>query len=384
MVKMLAIHTGLDDGKVVSTPPSSLSPYPYKRRGFLRRKSAPPTARAFDVGVDSIIRRGSTGTRPLPRTPSDNLLHDSVGINGYATPGSTFTNEMCGSRDSPMRDSRRGSAPSSRSASPNKRPWYPAGCRPSSGESGRNGSDDHESTYVVHPTFRHLFDKTANGSDAGGARGQNDRGVCGGGGGVDGRLLRQHRIAVPDAGVGGSPHPSPQTATTAPPRSETDRKARSATGERRRKTANAHLSTKQKNIADNKRQDKPTGSRLTPNDRLPRRKVRNEGRFIEKREGHQHDVYREPVAMVRDRVRDLQSRGKPRSQQNGLSVDDRGRVGPVFPSSAVFTGHSEQVLALAQHKDVMFSAAADGTAKVSVLFSRTDVFGSGGLRLRPE
>eukprot|EP00903_Cladosiphon_okamuranus_P008391 g8067.t1 len=77
------------------------------------------------------------------------------------------------------------------------------------------------------------------------------------------------------------------------------------------------------------------------------------------------------IAMVRGRVRDLQSREKPRSQKSGLSADDNGhtRGDPMSIYSGLFAGHSEQVLALAQHQDVMFSAAADGTAKAWDIYS---------------
>lgn len=99
------------------------------------------------------------------------------------------------------------------------------------------------------------------------------------------------------------------------------------------------------------------------------RKDRIEGPRPDHRNNAQHDIYREPVDIdtVRGRVRDLQSRGKPRNKENGSSADSRGRAGPISLSSAVFVGHGEQVLALAQQQDVMFSASADGTAKVSVL-----------------
>lgn len=370
IVKMLAINRGLDDGKLYSTPPSSLSPNPYKRRGFLRRKGPPPT-RKLDLSGNS-SGRAATGTRPRPlRTPSDNLFRGPADTDVYMTPGDGHVTETTRARGSPLRNSRRGSPASSRSASPHKRPWYPAGCRPSSRESGRSSRGGHDNTYVVHPTFRHLFDETAKGGDAGGARGQNDGGF---GVGVDGtgRELRQRGKAVPGAGImGGSSCSSPQTATTVPQRSETGRKVRSATGERRREGANAYLSTNQNNLPGKQRRDQPARSGQTHNnDQMPRRKVTGEGKYAaDKREGVQDDGHREPVVTVRDHVRDLQSRDNRRSQENGLSADGRKRVDPVSLSSAVFIGHSEQVLALAQHKDVMFSAAADGTAKVSVLVS---------------
>lgn len=387
---MLAMNREQDDGKNYATPPSPWSHNPYNRGGFLQRKSLPPPSppRKFDLGVHASGRgrgRGATGTRPLPlRTPPNKLLHDSAGTDVYMTPRGRHINEPRVSTGSPSRESRHcspassrsaspqkppwypaGSPASSRSASPHKRPWYPAGCRPSSGESGRSFGGGQENMHVVHPTFRHLFNETANRSDVGDDA-EGDVGVddtCG--------TMHRHGTAVPGVDMGGSPCSSPQTAATVPQRSETDiRNKRSATGERRRGNANAQRSTEKNNLPNKQRRDKPAGSGRTHNNDMSRRKGRNEGPRTDEREEDQHDAFRESVAMVRDRVRSLQSRGKPRIRENGLSADGRRRARPTPLSSAVFTGHSEQVLALAQHQDVMFSAAADGTAKVSALFTR--------------
>lgn len=382
-----------------STPPPSLSPNPYNLGAFLRPKTPPtPTpSRRFDLGINSRSSgRGATGTRPLPRrTSSDNVFHNSAGVDVNMTPGENHTIETRGSRGSPSRESGRcstassrsaspqkrpwypaSSPASSRSASPHKRPWYPAGRRRSSGESGRSGRGGHEDTYVVHPTFRHhhLFNEGADGSDAGGTRGQDYGGASVG---VDGRGMRQHGEAVPGAGMDDSSCSLPQTAAKVLQLSESDRKARSATGQRRETTAIAYRSTKKNDIPNKlQRQDKgrPAGSGRTHIDgQIPLKKERSGGRRTDQRANGQHLVCRESVDMVRGRVRDLQSREQYRSRKSGLSAGDHTKAGPTCLSSALFVGHSEQVLALAQHQDVMFSAAADGTAKVNALFSLGDV-----------
>ena len=53
------------------------------------------------------------------------------------------------------------------------------------------------------------------------------------------------------------------------------------------------------------------------------------------------------------------------SEGGGRGDCDGGSASPrLQPSTAVFTGHEEQVLALAHQGDMLFSASADGTAKV--------------------
>ena len=358
-----------------ATPPSPMSPNPYNRGGFLRRKSPPAPPRKSDLGVNSSARgRGATGTRPLPlRTPSD----------VHMTPRGRHANETRGCSPASSRSASpqkppwypAGSPASSRSASPHKRPWYPAGCRPSSGdgESGRSVRGSQENTYVVHPTFRHIFNETANRSDrSNDGDGASDVGVEHT---RRTRTWRQHGPPVPGAGLGGSPCASPQTTTTVSQRSESDRPNRSAIGERRRESENPNpCFPKKPNLVDRQRQDKPAlgGPRVDSNDindiTVSRRKDRNEGARADKGEDGEHCSFRESVAKVRDRVRGLQSRGKPRIKENGLLAgSSRRRARPMPLSSAVFTGHCEQVLALAQHQDVLFSAAADGTAKVTAL-----------------
>lgn len=82
------------------------------------------------------------------------------------------------------------------------------------------------------------------------------------------------------------------------------------------------------------------------------------------------DLSRGSVASTRDRVRDLQALGGPQWQnrsERSLAAEEKRQDDPRRRNSAVFVGHSGQVLSLAHRKDILFSAAADGTAKVSAL-----------------
>lgn len=81
----------------------------------------------------------------------------------------------------------------------------------------------------------------------------------------------------------------------------------------------------------------------------------------------ERDVFRESLATTRARVRDLQRRGGPQQQNNRrrqLAAAEKRKDDLRSQDSAVFIGHSEQILSLAHRKDILFSAAADGTAKV--------------------
>lgn len=94
---------------------------------------------------------------------------------------------------------------------------------------------------------------------------------------------------------------------------------------------------------------------------------------------------KEEIAAIRSRVREIQAqgireggsrvggtqaRGMREGEESGAMLPEVGDVASVSrspearPSSTVLTGHDGQVLALAHHGDRLFSAAADGTAKV--------------------
>eukprot|EP00752_Nemacystus_decipiens_P012120 g10745.t1 len=182
--------------------------------------------------------------------------------------------------------------------------------------------------------------------------------------GVDGRTTRLQATAAPDSSVGGSACSSSSTAATVPQRSETDRQNRSAIRERRG-GENAHRASSNNSLPGKHQLDKLAGSgRANNNERMSRQKVRSDAR-----EDVESDTFQEPVTLVRDSVRGLQSRAKPRMKEKttGLSDDGRRRARPTSLSSAVMTGHSKQVLALTQRQDIIFSAASDGTAKHSAV-----------------
>lgn len=284
--KTVSVQVAVDDG-----PPSSTSPNPYKRRGFLRRKSPQP-CRKFNLD-NSSSGGGATGIRSrLVMSPSQQYLHGNAGPGVYKA-----TNESQGNFSprpgSPLKP-RHDSPASSRSTSPHKRPWYPAGARPSSRQSSRGTRGGNDSTYVVHPTFRHLFDERANSGAAAAAMDCPSR--------VD------HGQIGAEIGNGIS-----------------------------------------------------AGGNRSPRKIPIKSERRNYGRG---NVGQQ--IPQESVVTVRERVRDLQTRGRPRSQERAKMApkDDSRKAGPRPKSSVVFIGHQEQLLALAYHEDILFSAAADGTAKV--------------------
>jgi len=306
---MLTKNRELDSGKTHServavddAPPSSTSPNPYKRRGFLRRKSPQPR-RKFNLGNSR--GEGVTGIRsPLVMSPSHQYFHDHASTDVYKV--TTDSQDIFSPRAGSPLKFQHGSPASSRSTSPHKRPWYPAGARPSSRESSRSGRGGTESTYVVHPTFRHLFEERANNGAATTSLAPAP---------VDGQSRVDHDLNGPDIGNAVS------------------------TGDNR---------SPRKIFAPSKHRPSGKGNR-----------------------GQQNP--QDSVVAVRGRVRDLQSRGRPRSQEREkmLPKEDSGRPVPMPTSSVVLIGHHEQLLALAFDKDILFSAAADGTAKVRVLFFLT-------------
>lgn len=389
---------------VKDTPPSPASPNPYKRKGLLRRRSPPPPQRKIDLDNLS-SSQGTTGELrpPPPMSPPDSYFHDKVANDVlYAT-------AAAGAEDSPLLldFSWRGSRASSRSASPHKRPWYPAGPRPSpGGNDSPNGGGGDESAYVVHPTFRHMFEKRANGSDAN----RRSRVVYGRG---DARVGDSRgaspRQSGPTHGAGGVSRLSPTKTAVKSQRSERGRTTGSATGGGGRERTSAHFSTEEMNTSGEQRWCAPTtgqglrrvvngrrasstqdGDALSPpiksvarvgpnsdafsgtrsNNRIIGTEQSYAGRGKVGQREHSRGTSREMIATVRGSVRDLQtSRDRPRRQeiQEGLSARNNSSGGgdPSLRSSAVFLGHTEQVLALARHKDILFSAAADGTAKVA-------------------
>ncbi len=299
---MLTTNLELDCGKtfpiyaaVGDAPPSSTSPNPYKRRGFLRRKSPKP-CRKFNLDNNS-GGAGATGIRsPLAMSPSHQHLHGKAGPGVYKATTDSQIN-FSPRRGSP-RKSRHSSPASSRSTSPHKRPWYPAGGRPSR-ETGQGGRGGNESTYIVHPTFRHLFHEREK-SGAAAAAAAAVWMDC------PSRVDHGHIIGA-EIGNGIS----------------------------------------------------AGGSRSS-------RKIRinSERQYSGKGDGAQQNP-QDSLLTIRGRVRDLQSRGRPRNQdREKMQPHDDSRTAGPPRSSVVFIGHHEQLLALAFYKDILFSASADGTAKV--------------------
>ncbi|CAM9459645.1 unnamed protein product [Ectocarpus sp. 6 AP-2014] len=358
----------------------STSPNPYKRRGLLRRVDPQPQ-RKFDIDRNS----SSTGVRPPSLTSPTST---SVAPGG----GSPSWNSL--------------SAPGTpRSNSPSKRPWYPASRCPSSRDNGESGADD--SAYVVHPSFRHLFTERAHSSSANDpsrSRQVYSQGPHHGasGGGVSGgeNSGRLPGTAVFSVGGWDPSYSSSTKETTVAQRSERLGEVEPATAGRWR---GVHISKATHNLPEQQRRDTTTGigsapdassrqrggerASLSPTDRSsgfgsksdasPARPRRNEHRSPQEMGGQRPYAGRETVehegaplesvAAMRGRVRDMQARRRPRRQERGGRMPPadsrRGEGDPKLRSSAVFIGHSEQVLALARCEDILFSASADGTAK---------------------
>lgn len=391
------------------TPPSSKSPNPYKRRGLLPRRSPPPLQQKFDVDNCSSSKGTTGGLRPAPPTSPPGIYFDgSTGTDVKNAPttgggGNTYSATPAGGSptlaggspillDSSCRDSRA----SSGSASPHMRLWYPADPRPSSGGNGEvNDGGGDESAYVVHPTFRRMFDDRVGGIGGGGSQRASSR--------------------RPTHGAVGLSRSQPaETAAVSKP-SERGRKTGPATRGGGREGTNAYFSVEQTDTSGKQRRSAPTTgqgphrvvdgrrslrtqdggapspptkstARVGPNlkafpgarsNNLNTRPQRaHAGRGEVERQKPSREPSAETAATVRGRVRDLQiSPGRPRRQESPgrLSTRDNCTAGgdQRFKASAVFLGHTEQVLALARHKDILFSAAVDGTAKVNTLSSLT-------------
>ncbi|CAM9520225.1 unnamed protein product [Scytosiphon promiscuus] len=98
--------------------------------------------------------------------------------------------------------------------------------------------------------------------------------------------------------------------------------------------------------------------------------VANERSNTVRRGSAPRDVPDESVSATRARVRDLQARGGLSQRSAGVRSLRAAEARKGDSDSAVFVGHSEQVLSLAHRKDILFSAAADGTAKAWDTYSQ--------------
>ncbi|CAM9412333.1 unnamed protein product [Ectocarpus sp. 12 AP-2014] len=371
-----------------NSPDCSTSPNPYKRRGLLRRRDPQPQ-RKFDIDRNS----SCAGVRPpLLTSPVSTSVApggESPSWNSLSAPGTP------------------------RSNSPNKRPWYPAGRRPSSRDSGESGADD--SAYVVHPSFRHLFTERAHSSGANDPSRSRQvhsqgpyHGASRGGGSGGENSVRRPGTAAFSIGGGGPVYPSSTTEPTVARRSERPGEVEPAAAGRWR---DFHFSKAKHNPPEQQHRDATTkgigsapdassrqrgGERasFSPTDRSsvfesksdasPPRPRRNNHRSPREMGGQrpyagretveQEGAPLESVAAMRGRVRDMQARGRPRRKERGGRMPPadsrRGEGDPRLRSSAVFIGHSEQVLALARREDILFSASADGTAKAWDTYSQ--------------
>ncbi|CAB1098754.1 unnamed protein product [Ectocarpus sp. CCAP 1310/34] len=364
------------------SPDCSMSSNPYKRRGLLRRRDPQPQ-RKFDIDRNS----SSAGVRPpLLTSPVSTSVApggESPSWNSLSVPGTP------------------------RSNSPNKRPWYPAGRRPSSRDSGESGADD--SAYVVHPSFRHLFTESAHSSGANDpsrsrqvySQGPHHGSSRGGGSGGE-NSGRRPGTAVFSVGGGDPSYSSSTTETTVARQSERSGEVEPAAAGRWR---GAHFSKAEHNPREQQHRNttttgigsapdassrqrggerasfSPTGRSSvfgSESDASPPRPRRNDHRspremggqrpYAERETVEQGGAPLEPVAAMRSRVRDMQARGRPRRKERGGRMppaDSRRGEGDPRLRSSVFIGHSKQVLALARREDILFSASADGTAKVN-------------------
>lgn len=291
------------------------SPNPYKRRPLLPRRSP-------GMKVDS-EGEASVGQRSAPTSPSRS----------------------------------RRSRSSSRSSSPHKNPWYPAGRR------APGGDHETESPYIIHPAFKHMFDEAGTGHSGSRNSTEFDQG--------------RHRL-IP---------------VVSQPASITRRHSEGCNAElavgKEREAVGVSAREHQPDICwrtekrDYYKRPGKNDSSTTLSQLSPEKEASDslDGAHTDsRRQAHQEDrrrqrtskVYFKDVGYSRERVHGVDSR--IRNPQTQSSADDRyigsssssktHAKGKVPATSVVLTGHDGQVLALKRHKGVLFSAAADGTAKV--------------------
>lgn len=334
---------------------------PYKRRALLPRRST-DKGKSGDTFFDALEEEESILSIGPVRSSGGNRNKTMVGVHDGNNPSTDAR--------APFQSHRYRSSPpsSSRSVSPNRSPWYPPGRRPSPDSCLQiaNGDGDEparrkkaaENAYVLHPAYRHMFERAERGTSP---RTTQHRLEDGWGAG-DSAGRRDIMISAP--------------VNSAKERAPSNRHDRSATRDLRRVTGRRDSRERQTPLSPRHSKDgtltnvpaKPKNARHT------RCQGGEKGNNIASRSGEARGGHRrEKVAAIRRRVRGLQDVGKGRQpgvtppasghgQKN--STRDR-RTNPGSRSSTVFTGHEGQILALAHHEDILFSAAADGTAKVS-------------------
>lgn len=142
---------------VANHSPSILTSY--NQKGFLRRNSTPLDRNLYLDNHEEDVSIVPELQPPPPIRPlvDSHINRDWIVV--YTAAKGKNPNGMASIEGSPARKSRSGSLASSRNSSPTKRPWYPAGRRPSSSGWDGDDRDDSEGPYVVHPTFRRLFDE---------------------------------------------------------------------------------------------------------------------------------------------------------------------------------------------------------------------------------
>lgn len=332
---------------------------PYKRRALLPRRST-DKGKSGDTFFDAFEQEESILSSSPVRSYGGNINRTMVGAHDGNNPNTDAR--------APFQDRRCRSSPlsSSRSGSPNRSPWYPPGRRPSPDNclQMENGDGDEparkkvtESAYVLHPAYRHMFERAERGTSP-----------------ITRHRLEDGRRAGDSAGRRDAMIAAP--INSAKERAPSNRRDRAATGDFRR--AMGRRDSRERQTSPSPRNSKDgtltNVSAKTKNARHIRRQEGEEGKSIASKSGGARGGHRrENVAAIRRRVRGLQGVGKGRQagvtppasgHAENSSTRDR-RIDPGSRSSTVFTGHEGQILALAHHEDILFSAAADGTAKVT-------------------
>lgn len=329
---------------------------PYKRRALLPRKST-EKGKSADTFFDAFEEEESI----LSISPARSYGNRNRILGGVHDGNNSST-------DAPVRSSgRRSPSPSSsRSVSPNRNPWYPPGRRPSPDRClpAEYGDGDEptikkatESAYVLHPTYRHMFEGTEHGTSPT----TTQRGFG------DGRKAGEsagRREATSAASIDSTNERAPPT-----------HRNRVSTGDipkvtGRRDPRGSQTLSSPRHPKDDNLTNVPSKTKFSRN-------VRYQGgekgkRIANRSGGATGDHKRENVAAMRRRVRSLQDVGEGRQSgktpasrhHEASSMIDR-RANSESQSSTLFTGHEEQILALTRHGNILFSAAADGTAKVS-------------------